>query len=85
MERLKTWDDPITHACFPHDWTIVDRTPDGAPRNDDWYLCVVCSNCGGARCDSYTTGGGVRCEMVRHHPAPTPHLYPNGTTAKVGA
>lgn len=85
MPKLLTWDDDVTHACFPHEWTIVDRTPEGAPRDDDWYLCVVCENCGGARCASCTPGGRLRCEMVRHHPTTTPHLYPDNTKREVGA
>lgn len=84
VPSVLTWDHDSTHKCFPHEWTLVDLTPnylaEMGQRNDDWYLCVVCENCNGIRCSSFS--GDLRCEMVRHHT--TPHLYPDNTSEPVG-
>lgn len=82
LAPMLTWDHTATHNCWPHVWILEDRTPPGATPHPDWYLCVLCALCRGARCDSWTPGKGVRCEHIRHHRVP--HRYPNGTEREVG-
>lgn len=79
--------DPRVVSCPGHRWRLEDRTPEGMTaeaslRLGDWYICEICTECRGIRCDRYIDRGEQRCLEARHHDGP--HRFPSGGVIEVG-